>query len=357
MVIMSELLIRNYKDSNYTIMFDRSTGAFLRVGQTEALPFCNIKTPELLDISITNYCERGCEFCYRSSNKNGKHMSLAEYNRLVKEAQQIGVIQIALGGGNPNQHPDFVDILEITRNHLIIPSYTTNGQGMTDEIYKATKKYCGALAVSWYPPYVDAINVINISNENDIKINLHFMLNKDTIKNAIVLLRNKSILEKINAIIFLTYKPIHSSSEICLADNSLFGEFIDEIKEAKFCKIGFDSCMISYLTQIDEYIKTETIDFCEAARFSAFISEESIMYPCSFMCHMTSIGIDLRKTSIQDAWINGRIFQQTREYLNTPCVQKYPIDKCESCEKYHFCHGGCQFFDINKCREDHYQNG
>ena len=332
-------------------MFDRSSGAFIRVGQTEALPFYNIKTPELLDISITNYCEKGCEFCYRSSNKNGKHMDLIEYTRLVKEAQQAGVIQIALGGGNPNQHPDFIDILKITRKHLIIPSYTTNGQGMTDEIYKATKKYCGALAVSWYPPYIDAINVIKVSNQNSIKINIHFVLSQNTIKDAILLLRNKSILEKINALIFLTYKPVHSSSKICLVGNSLFNEFLDEIKESKSCKIGFDSCMISYLTQLNELIKTETIDFCEAGRFSAFISEESIMYPCSFMCDIPLIGIDLRNTSIRDAWINGKIFQQTREYLNKPYMQKYPIAKCESCEKYNFCHGGCQFFNINMCRD------
>lgn len=350
MVIMSELLIRKYPESEYIVVFDRSSGAFLRLGQSHNSPFCNVKTPELLDISITNYCERRCSFCYRSSNINGKHMDIEEYTRLVKEAQQLGVLQIALGGGNPNQHPNFIDILRVTREHSIIPSYTTNGQGMSDEIYKATKKYCGALAVSWYPPYVDALNVIEKSNENSIKINIHFMLNQNTIKDAILLLHNKSILKKVNAVVFLNYKPIHSSSNLCLKDDVNLNEFLNAVKETKCCKIGFDSCMISFLTKLDGSLKLETIDFCEAARFSAFISEESFMYPCSFMCETSIQGIDLKLHSIQEAWENGVTFQQTRQLLCEPSKQLYSIDNCKTCNKYDFCHGGCQFFDINMCR-------
>lgn len=350
MVIMSELLIRKFDKSDYTVVFDRKSGAFLRIGQKSTEPFFNLDTPELLDISITNYCERGCDFCYRSSNTCGKHMDLTEYSRLMKEAQQLGVLQIALGGGNPNQHPDFIKVLETTRNHSIIPSYTTNGQGMTEKIYKATKKFCGALAVSWYPPYTDALEVIQKSKAFDIKVNIHFLLNRYTIKEAMLLLQNKELLEQINAIIFLNYKPICSSSDLCLRDDNNLSEFLEILKKNKYCKIGFDSCMISYLTPLIKRIKPETIDFCEAARFSAFISEDSIMYPCSFMCNTNIPGIDLKKTSIQDAWINGDMFQKTRDYLKSPSMQEYPILKCKNCDDYDFCHGGCQFFDINRCR-------
>lgn len=349
---MSELLFRRFDESQYTILFDRQYGYFLRIGQTESSPFFNVETPELLDISITNYCERGCNFCYRSSSKSGKHMDITEYYKLVKEAHQLGVLQIALGGGNPNQHPNFIEILEVTRKYSIIPSYTTNGQGMTEEIYQATKEYCGALAVSWYPPYTDAIKVINKCNELSIKINIHFMLNQNTIQEAILLLKNKTLLEKINAIIFLNYKPIHSSANLCLRNDDSLLEFLSQIKEATICKIGFDSCMISYLTPLVESLKPETLDFCEAARFSAFISEESVMYPCSFMCDTPIEGIDLKKTSIKDAWRKGEIFQKTRKLLKIPSIQAFPITQCNNCRNYEFCHGGCQFFDINMCRNN-----
>lgn len=347
---MKELMIRNFKESQYSVLFDKNSGRLVRVGQTEHEPFCNIKTPELLDIAITNYCERGCDFCYRLSNKNGRHMELLEYTRLVKEASKLGVMQIALGGGNPNQHPDFVSILEITRKHLIIPSYTTNGQGMTDEIYRATKEYCGALAVSWYSPYIDAMNVINECNNRSIRVNIHFMINKETINDAIALMRDNALLEKVNAVIFLAYKPIHSTFDLCLEDDVYLGEFLNEVQDSKPCKIGFDSCMISYLTKLEESVKSETVDYCEAARFSAFISEESVMYPCSFMCDTSIQGIDLKRTSIQEAWKNGEIFSRIRLCLSNPSMQLHPIIKCKGCNKYDFCHGGCQVFNINMCR-------
>ena len=348
---MSDIIFRNYQKSNYKIFFDRTSGFFIRLGNSGKEPFYNLEGPELLDISITNYCERNCDFCYRASNKFGKHMDFNEYKRLLKQAEKIGVLQIALGGGNPNQHPDFIKFLEETRKHFILPSYTTNGQGMTEDVYLATKKFCGAIAVSWYEPYVDARDVIDKCNEYDIKVNIHFLLNKKTIKEAIRLLSNeRDLLRKINAIIFLNYKPIYTSADLCLIEDDVLLEFFDIITKVEICKIGFDSCMISYLTILKRKLRSETVEFCEASRFSAFISEDSFMYPCSFMCNTKWKGIDLKKTTLDKAWSNGDLFLKMRKVLNTPGEQEFPIRSCDKCEQYNFCHGGCQIFNINKCR-------
>jgi MoaA/NifB/PqqE/SkfB family radical SAM enzyme len=52
--------------------------------------------------------------------------------------------QVALGGGNPNQHPDFIEILRLTReDYGIVPNYTTNGRGLSDTVLEATRRYCG----------------------------------------------------------------------------------------------------------------------------------------------------------------------------------------------------------------------
>lgn len=350
---MGDVLLRNYHESGYTICFDRKSGIFIRIDNFGNEPFCNIKGPELLDISITNYCNKECDFCYRASNPLGQHMELSEYCRLLGQAQQAGVLQIALGGGNPNQHPDFIRILEQTRKHYIIPSYTTNGQGMTEDIYRATKDLCGALAVSWYAPYEDSRKVISECEKYGIKVNIHFLLRKQTIREAIRLLREEvELLNHINAIIFLNYKPIYSSSDWCLTDDENFREFLNVVNETKYCKIGFDSCMISFLTLLEQKLRPETVEFCEAARFSAFIAEDSVMYPCSFMRDTVGTGIDLRKVTMQDAWQEGESFLKMRNALLIPGKQEYPIGACKGCEQYSFCHGGCQIFNINRCRKE-----
>lgn len=137
---MGEILLKKNHEGNYLLLFDKNSGVSVRVGIDGKDPFWNPKGPELLDISITNYCEKGCSFCYRGSHIAGVHMSIEEYECIIRQAARVGVVQVALGGGNPNQHPQFIDILKLTRKYGIIPSYTTNGLGMTREIYEASKK-------------------------------------------------------------------------------------------------------------------------------------------------------------------------------------------------------------------------
>lgn len=348
---MGDILVRHDTESHYTVIFDRKTGMFLRQGDTEEEPFWNRRGPELLDISITNYCEKGCSFCYRASHPGGVHMSLEEYCRLMEQAEKAGVLQAALGGGNPNQHPDFIRILEETRSHGIIPSYTTNGQGMTEEIYHATQKYCGAVAVSLYDNIREVKGVIENCKKYDIKVNIHFLLNQETVEKALCFLQTeKELLKQVNAVVFLNYKPIHSPAEWCLEENEIFLKLLQAVETLEACKIGFDSCMISYLTLLEPEIAWETAEFCEAARFSAFISEDSLLYPCSFMKDTSIQGIDLKKITLQEGWQNGKAFLKMREALRTPGNQRYPISGCKACNHYEFCHGGCQIFDINRCR-------
>ncbi|WP_196605401.1 radical SAM protein [Pectinatus haikarae] len=349
---MGKWLLKKYQDSQYIILFDKESGKLIRQGTDNVEPFWNVVGPELLDVSITNYCEKMCDFCYRASNRDGTFMSLDDYRIIIEQAADIGVLQIALGGGNPNQHPDFIKILELTRKANIIPSYTTNGEGMLQNIYKATKEYCGALAVSWYYPYKGAIDVINTCKEMGIKVNVHFLLNKDTIKDAIYLLeKREDLLRNINAIVFLNYKPIHSSRTLSLKYSEEVSVFIDKVLKVKACKIGFDSCMISFLVSNSDDFYSETTEFCESARFSAFISEDLKLYPCSFYKDIDREGIDLRNIRVQDGWKNGKEFIEMRNRLRLRANQAYPIKKCMECAKYETCHGGCQIFDINACKE------
>ncbi|MHB8125307.1 MAG: radical SAM/SPASM domain-containing protein [Desulfitobacteriaceae bacterium] len=350
---MGSCLIRNCRESGYILGFDRDEGTFIRYGKNGSEAFCNAAGPELLDIAITNYCERECDFCYRASNRQGNFMRLGDYELIMEQAEKTGVLQVALGGGNPNQHPQFVQILQKTRDHNIVPSYTTNGQGMTDEIYAATKQFCGAMAVSWYEPYADVQEVIKRGVAYGIKANIHFMLNKLSLPQAMELMeKHIDYLENVNAIVFLNYKPVHSSDALCLTDGNEIKDFFEFVKKIKNCKIGFDSCMISFLPLMGDGLLKETVDFCEAARFSAYISEDLLLYPCSFMNDVSGNGIDLRKHSLQDGWRSGEEFIKMRERLSRPGAQRHSIPVCQTCENYVMCHGGCQIFNINRCREE-----
>jgi radical SAM protein with 4Fe4S-binding SPASM domain len=339
------LVIHKYPNQNYSTVFNKSTGFFARIEDVEhPEPFWAMSGPELLDISITNYCERGCDFCYRNSTPQGKHILFEDYRKIIRQAKEIGVLQVALGGGNPNQHPQFIQILEETASQGIVPSYTSNGIGLSHEILKATKEFCGALAISAYSPYESYLEpIVNHISKYDIKTNIHFLLNTDTVEKAILwMTQPPTFLEKINAIIFLNYKPVNSGNELLLKNSSLLQNFFEQVEKSKIhLKIGFDTCSISGIVT---YLNVNKIFYesCEAARFSAFISEDLKMYPCSFMINTDNFG-DLWINSIFEIWQNNKSFILHRnQILNNNCTH---------CNLNAECNGGCYFMsEINLCQ-------
>ncbi|EFK36047.1 MULTISPECIES: radical SAM protein [Bacteroidota] len=336
---------KHYPEQNYRIMFNKKTGYFIRAeekGYPE--PLWAMHGPELLDISITNWCDKGCSFCYRKSTVKGSHMSLHDYEHIMKEAQAADVLQVALGGGNPNQHPDFIKILQKTVEYGIVPCYTTNGRGLTDEILHATKEYCGSVAISAYEPYTEFRTHLELLFQYGIKANVHFVTDSQTIDTAIEWLENPPyFLDGINSIIFLNYKPIgrNPNLSLLLKDPEKISRFYALVNEKKQAfKIGFDSCSISGVVK-HVHVNTSFYEGCDAGRFSAFIDENLRMMPCSFMTNNDWFG-DLKTHSLVDIWQNNQFFKKYRgNILN---------NGCNGCSHQSTCMGGCPFIEeLSQC--------
>ncbi len=348
---MGDIVLINKKKSNYYYYFNKSNGLCIRSEHKGFEdPFWSFEGPELLDVSITNYCERECDFCYRDSSINGKHMNKDEFKVLMEYMKETDTYQIALGGGNPNQHPNFVEMLKLCRvKYGIVPSYTTNGDGLTDNILLASKKYCGAVAISYYEPYEKFSNALNQLLLYGIKTNIHFLLTSKTIKQAIKWLREPpKVLKDINAIVFLNYKPVgKKANNNLLLKNSSDSDikqffYLINKHDIKRFKIGFDSCTVSGIVENIDF-NPNFIEACEAGRFSAFISENMILYPCSFM-EQNIEGIDLVNISLKDAWLNSKDFQAIRNKIKFNVCKNY-------CNYEEFCKGGCPVFnEVNLCK-------
>jgi radical SAM protein with 4Fe4S-binding SPASM domain len=340
-------VIRHYEQQHYTSLFNPETGFFARIedpGYSE--PFWSQLGPELLDIAITNWCDRGCEFCYRKSSLAGQHMSVRQYETIMRQALRIQVLQVALGGGNPNQHPDFCEIVRLTREEYgIVPNYTTNGRGLTQQVLKATRMHCGAVAVSAYYPYDETARAITYLTSYGIKTNIHFILSSQTLPTAIRWLQSPpTFMKDVNAIIFLNYKPIgrYNSPDLLLRHaegmEQLFG--LTETNDCEF-KIGFDACSVTGIARFTN-LPHVCYDGCDAGRFSMFISEDMKMYPCSFLVEAGFNGAPLGEDNLQDFWQNGDSMNRIRQMLSS--------HNCAECPKAQVCRGGCPFFpEINLC--------
>lgn len=340
--IHGDIIVSKHLSQHYKTIFSQETGFFVRVeddGYEE--PFWSGDGPELLDLSITNYCERCCEFCYRQSNPSGQHMQLTDIEYIIKQAKEVGVLQIALGGGNPNQHPAFIEILELIRENGIVPSYTSNGEGLTNAILEATKTYCGAMALSLYQPYNKYEQMVRRIADYGIKLNLHVILKRDTIEMLTLWLHNSpSWFKHINALIVLNYKPVGASMNLMVKDSGKLKKFYESVSECKSVKIGFDSCCLPGIVKWMN-VNPVLVDSCEAARFSAFISEDMKMFPCSFMANTDLYG-DLRKQGMLDIWKSHPAFVGHRKAISH--------NGCSKCSHQKICNGGCAFIPyINQC--------
>lgn len=324
-----------YPDEKYGVVFNPTNGFFVRKELEEnEEPFMSKHGPELIDISITNWCDKGCDFCYKKSNIRGNHMSLDTFDMILKQAQEMDTIQIALGGGNPNQHPNFCEMIKLAREKYdIIPSYTTNGRGLSREVLEYTKKYCGSVAISYYPPYKDVERSIQLLNEHGIKPNMHFLIDSTSISHAVEFLQTPpSFVKGLNAIVFLNYKPVGRAvhKELYANKNGNISTFFDAVnyfQKKNSTKVGFDSCSVS---GIIKYMKIDErfIESCEAGRFSMYIDENGCVYPCSFMIDSFE-GVKVESSNLIDIWQNQKNFLEIRKLLmsknNKKCINGCPV--------------------------------
>jgi hypothetical protein len=109
-----------YKNGNYTVTLDTKTGTKVREND---LDFFEPDTVESMDIKITNCCDMGCPMCHENSTPDGKHADILGPSFLDKLHPYT---ELAIGGGNPLEHPDLYEFLVKCKERKFIPSMTIN---------------------------------------------------------------------------------------------------------------------------------------------------------------------------------------------------------------------------------------
>lgn len=347
------MIVKYDKKYNFISKFNPITGFYMRTGiikdgkDTGIDPFmCSF--PELLDIGImqTCVCSSKCNVdCYQKAcDRTGKNMSLEDYISIMEQCKGK-TFQIALGGaGDPDTHENFEEILKTTRKYGMVPNFTTSGITMTEEKAKICKKYCGAVAVSeHFSDYTE--KAIKMLIKNGVKTSLHYVLSNKTIDDAIERLKTNSFYSGLNAIVFLLYKPVGlgKKENILTPDDKRLVEFFNLIDTNKFSfKIGFDSCTCSGLINFTKNINLDSLDYCEGARFSAYIDANMNMMPCSFANQNSEWFMSLKTYSIKEVW-NSDIFNKFRYSLSHSCT---------SCPNRTVCGGGCPLVnEITLCNK------
>jgi len=331
--------------------FDTKTGFYIRSNtfddkntMTDTEPFM-ASMPELLDCGIMNRCKnfQRCKIgCYQGQKQNGANMTFEDFKSIIDECKGK-VFQVALGGaGSPDEHEEFERFVKYARDNNVVPNYTTSGIGVTDEIARITKEYCGAVAVSWYGESY-TLEAIDKFLKAGCTTNIHFVLSKASIDEAIEILKTNNLPKGISAIIFLLHKPVGKGGpENILGNHARLPEFMKIMAEKHPFKVGFDSCSIPMILSNEADVDEVSIDACEGGRFSAYISADMIMSPCSFD-RSNKYGVSLKGSSVHKVWMSKQ-FDEFRKKLSP----------CDGCKKSKFCLGKCPIVpEITVCKVHH----
>lgn len=337
-----------YEDKKYNFVeyFDEATGFLVRSNilsngiETDIEPDMR-SFPELLDIGIMGHCD-ACSAglcrsvgvdCYQNAAVRSRpNMTSQEYSKLVRQCKGK-TFQVALGGtGDPNKHEEFEEILRLSRENLVIPNLTTSGFALTDAEIDLIHKYCGAVAVSFYSKLDSngqesnqlTMTAIERFVEAGCCTNIHFVLGKHNIDEAIYRVKNGLFPHDINAVVFLLYKAAGQARKenVLSVNDPQYIEFLKLVNGSTGpLNMGFDSCQSPAISKVCLDVAAESIEFCDSARFSMYIDCDLMAYPCSFGHGFSKFAVDLSRNTIQEAW-------ESKEFEQFRCLQAKQCDGC-----------------------------
>lgn len=140
---------KDYLNNSWTL-FNKLSGTKVRFSfDKNATDVVKSTCPELIDLSITDWCPFGCTFCYKNSTLDGKHADFDLIKTMVANFAKMQVFEVAIGGGEPTMHPKFKEILhEFKRNNIVANFTTKNLAWLKSEDRERILNNCGGFAYS-----------------------------------------------------------------------------------------------------------------------------------------------------------------------------------------------------------------
>ncbi|MFM2482397.1 radical SAM protein [Celerinatantimonas sp. YJH-8] len=338
----SRLPLLRRHSMGYHFVGDPNTGLTARWGSAAHLDPLQAPWPELVDISISNRCSKGCDFCYRDSTPSGALMSLEQYTFLLEQltSPQWGPpFQVALGGGEPLEHPQLLDILDVTHAKGIIANFTTNGEQLTAALAKQLSGKVSALALSAMGLSEFHPQRVTLLTQQGIRTNLHYILDEYTLSEAIAIAEGQydDLLSGLSSIVFLTRKPQGRSNAdgILTFGSDRLTRFLDAVAtHQSHLALGFDACAVPLLLHHGQ-IDPQTVDACECGFFSVYVDEKLEVRPCSF-ANKGQYGWDLNQFSFAEIWTT-KFAEYRKQQLSLTCSR--------TCVGKMHCRGKCPLFD------------
>jgi len=144
-----EILLRELGEQRFVVEAQGETAGSINPQARNSNPSSFPLAPESVHLQLNNVCNLRCPSCYVGLHEeDAGGLSLERIQSLIDEWAEIGVFQLALGGGEPLMSPKFALVVRYARERGITPNVTTNGWLITEGLIAEVADHLGELRMS-----------------------------------------------------------------------------------------------------------------------------------------------------------------------------------------------------------------
>jgi radical SAM protein with 4Fe4S-binding SPASM domain len=320
-----------------------------------------LKTPLVAYLEVSGTCNLKCDHCF-VGEKPHKELSTPEWNRVITECADMGIIAIGVGGGEPLIQKDILQILDHSisegiRSIIIATNGTVIPDGMLDFLKHADAKISLMISLdSHREEFHDELRGVKgtfkkvINNIGEIinagqQCALSTVITKDNysdVKGIWELMKDMGIsrwfLERI--------QPIGSAKESSRAWEPLKEEWEETLRFLFETVYGEDTALafgdalrgVFWMFRNEPwfpkgFVRESLYPKCEAGKTSISVTPTGDVIPClQWRKPLDSVKVH----TLAEIWKENPFYQELR------ALRVDHIDVCKECEEREFCGGGCR---------------
>ena len=324
---------------------ERNRKLFNKIFPNRSKKICS-PSPELIDIAITNKCDFGCKYCYQDSKSGSPHGKKELVETVLKGFDHVPY-QIAIGGGEPTMHPDFVEILYKAKELGTIPNYTTAGHKMTPEIFEATNKVCGGVAITYHAfKGIDWFKQHYLSLKNNLgcQINVHLIADNNVASNLNNLINLQKEVGKINLVLLAYYPDVGRANLNSLMTKTIYNKILPGVIQEAIksgMQISFSEGLLPYFISRPSIGVDTKLSSGSEGYYSCYVDSNGYMFGNSFDTTQSN-NKNVYELSSQELWNN---LYHIRNCYGSKCYNCKYYYKCSVVSDFHYLI--CAFADHN----------
>jgi radical SAM protein with 4Fe4S-binding SPASM domain len=324
-----------------------------------------LAAPETIHFSVTGRCDQACAGCFYSA-RPGSVVAPTDapfelFERVICQAAEHSVFQMALGGGEPLLHPRLVEMVRLARQSGIVPNLTTNGNLLTAEVAGALREAgLGQAQISLNgaseetnsatrPNFAQALAAIGACRAAGLRFGINYLLTRSSLPDleAVVRLAQGKGAATVN---LLRPKPPTTEGD-WLERESPLAEDYSKVRAVlrrlqssapsarSTTRITVDASLTFLLTdRAPQELYRSGVWGCSAARRFVTVTQGGEVLPCS---HVRSS--DVGGGDVMRAWRESTVlarFRALEEDMRGPCRACAYLDLCRGCPAVVMAFGG-----------------